>query len=308
MCGRAANSLAPEDIMQLAGVGADQWQDMGKYQPTFNVSPGKYQPVLISTCNGHKLISMKWGLFSTLSPSNKRPINARCETLTTKPMFKQLVKSKRCVVFMQGYYEWTTSPKQAYFVKLADDKVIYLAALFDSWLNQETGELLYTYTVITTESNPKLLWLHDRMPVILNEEEKLLWLSSNNLRDVLPLLRAFTGPLEAYPVSNDVGKVSNDGEYLTHKIELKQERDIRSFFSPKKEEKEEEVKKEAIVLQKPVASPKKGDIRSFFTPKTTADPVKIETPGSPKRTASQREDIEEQPSKKLKVKHEPDTK
>eukprot|EP01127_Copromyxa_protea_P022728 TRINITY_DN830_c0_g1_i1.p1 TRINITY_DN830_c0_g1~~TRINITY_DN830_c0_g1_i1.p1 ORF type:complete len:306 (-),score=46.65 TRINITY_DN830_c0_g1_i1:28-945(-) len=260
MCGRAANSLAPETIMGLVGVNEAQWVDKDKYQPSYNVTPGKFQPVLVVSSDGHQLVTMKWGLVPSWSDgSSEKPVNARCETLTSKPMFKKPVKSGRCIVFVEGYYEWTPVPKQAHYVKSATHKVMMLAALYDTWVNKQTGEVLRSYTIITVPSNLKLSWLHDRMPAILTEDQMETWLEAKDVQEAIATLRPFEGELEAYPVSNDVGKVANDAEYLTHKIEIKPTKDLRSFF----------FKKEGTTqLDSPILSPSKlplkGDIRKFM--------------------------------------------
>lgn len=124
-------------------------------------------------------------------------------------MFKKPVKSQRCVVFVEGfvgltqfahlrYYEWTESPKQAHYVKPTTHKVMMLAALYDRWVDKPTGEILHTYTVITTESAPQLTWLHDRMPVILTEETMETWLAATDVKEALSVLCPFDGDLEAY--------------------------------------------------------------------------------------------------------------
>lgn len=131
--------------------------------------------------------------------TGKKPINARCESLSSKPMFKKPVQSQRCVVFIEGYYEWTTGPaKQAHYVKSPTKRVLMLAALYDIWVNRETGELLHTYTVITTESAPHLAWLHDRMPVILTEETMEIWLEAKDVKEAMAVLKPYEGELEAY--------------------------------------------------------------------------------------------------------------
>lgn len=96
------------------------------------------------------------------------------------------------------YYEWTESPKQAHYVKSFTHQVMMLAALYDTCVNKETGELIYTYTVVTTESASELAWLHDRMPVILTEETMELWLEAPDVDLALSVLRPFEGELEAY--------------------------------------------------------------------------------------------------------------
>jgi len=117
-----------------------------------------------------------------------------------------------------------------------------MAALYDSWENKETGETLYSYSVITTAAVPSFQWLHDRMPAILSDEKQLTqWLdSSASIETALSLLTPFAGELEIYPVSQAVGKATEDTIQNIQKIELKhnpasQTTDIRKYFTVKKE-------------------------------------------------------------------------
>jgi len=130
----------------------------------------------------------KWGLIPSWSNGEKfareirmKTFNARAETLMDKPSFRHLVRSKKCLVITNGFYEWQTrdKEKQPYYINVKDTEAIALAGLFDSWSNKETGEVLDTFTVITTVANPMMEKIHNtkkRMPVILHREDEEKWI------------------------------------------------------------------------------------------------------------------------------------
>jgi putative SOS response-associated peptidase YedK len=98
-------------------------------------------------------------------------INARAETLTEKPSFREAFKSRRCIIPASGFYEWqkqTKGAKQPFYFYLKDKDVFGFAGLWESWIDKQTGEELETCTIITTEANNVLKPVHERMPVILN--------------------------------------------------------------------------------------------------------------------------------------------
>ena len=95
--------------------------------------------------------------------------NARVETVTTKPFFREAFKQTRCIVLASGYYEWQDTPggKQPHYFTRTDGQVISFAGLWDEWKNRATGETLKSCTMIITEPNAMVAEVHDRMPVVL---------------------------------------------------------------------------------------------------------------------------------------------
>lgn len=112
----------------------------------------------------------------------------RCETLKSSPVFRRLIHKKRCVVPLDGFYEWkevqqpgSKKPaKQPYYVHYKDGSLMMMAGLYDVWTN-EGGDKLYSYTIITTAGSKQLEWLHNRMPVILQGADIDRWLSAKPL-------------------------------------------------------------------------------------------------------------------------------
>jgi len=159
-------------------------------------------------------------------------INARIETLFEKSSFKQAVVKRRCIVPSDGFYEWkkTVNGKQAHRIKTTDSEVFAMAGLWDRWSDKD-GQMTFSFTIITQQSNKKIGEIHDRMPAILTKEQELLWLSN----DIPP--EELVEMIEPYPedlieitrVSNRVNKVSNNDSSLIKEYEDNQEGPLTLF-------------------------------------------------------------------------------
>ncbi len=155
-------------------------------------------PVITSE-NNSEIRLYKWGLIPFWSKDENyareirlKTFNAKAETITDKASFKHLIKSKKCLVLVNGFYEWQArgKEKQPYFLTVKDAEAFALAGLYDKWTNRETGEILETFTVITTRANPLLEKIHNtkkRMPVILKSEDEKIWIDPD-----LPLERTLS--------------------------------------------------------------------------------------------------------------------
>ncbi|RVX71229.1 hypothetical protein B0A52_04803 [Exophiala mesophila] len=207
---------------------------------------------------------MKWGLipfWTKRSPdysSMLRTINCRDDSLAEpRGMWNTMKQRKRCIVVAQGFYEWlkkgpNSKDKIPHFVKRKDGNLMCFAGLWDCVRYEEEGgneddnnnnkkkegskEKLYTYTIITTDSNKQLSFLHDRMPVILdpNTDEMKLWLNPAKnkwSKELQAILRPFDGELECYPVDKDVGKVGNNSASFIVPVDSKEnKKNIANFF------------------------------------------------------------------------------
>ncbi|MDR4504096.1 MAG: SOS response-associated peptidase [Candidatus Scalindua sp.] len=149
--------------------------------PRYNIAPSQHTPVIyLNREKGRVLEMMRWGLVPFWAKDPKignRMINARAETLDTKPSFRHILKSKRCLVPSSGFYEWkrVAKSKLPHYIKLKNREIFSFAGLYDIWRDGEGSELK-TFTIITTESNMTLRPIHDRMPVILRQECEDAWL------------------------------------------------------------------------------------------------------------------------------------
>ncbi|KAI5860130.1 DUF159-domain-containing protein [Durotheca rogersii] len=219
----------------------------------------------------YKLQSMKWGLvpfWTKRSPdrgSTMKTINCRDDSLAQGGgMWSTMKARKRCIVVAQGFYEWLNKgggrEKIPHYVKRKDGKLMCFAGLWDVVQYEDGGQKLYTYTIITTSSNKQLSFLHDRMPVILDNGSEAMrtWLDPARYewsKELQALLKPFDGELDVYRVSKDVGKVGNDSPTFVVPIDSKENKaSIANFFAskadsqlkPQVEVKKEEEEKESL--------------------------------------------------------------
>ena len=166
-------------------------------------------------------VMMQWGLVPHWAKDIKavhRPINARAESLAEKPMFRELVRTNRCLVPASGFYEWKKDwqRKIPFYIRVKDDPVFAFAGLYDVWHNP-AGVTLQTYTIITTDANELMAPIHNRMPVILKSEDETRWLSKDafSADETQKILAPFPADrMEAYPVSERVNRTDTDDERL----------------------------------------------------------------------------------------------
>lgn len=112
-------------------------------------------------------------------------INARSETIYEKPSFRQAAqKGQRCLIPVTGFFEWHTAGKQKYpfYISAADQTIASIAGLWDEWADPDTGEVLTTFSLLTTDANPLLAKIHNtkqRQPCVLTREQERIWLREN---------------------------------------------------------------------------------------------------------------------------------
>jgi putative SOS response-associated peptidase YedK len=186
MCYTIKIDLTREELEKRFGAHMDERED---YVPGNRVNAFSL-PRLPVICSGdpHKISLFTWGLipFWVKDPEQAgemrtKTFNAKSETLAEKPSFRNSLNKKRCMVLANGFYEWQTLEKTKipYYIGLKGYAAIALAGLYDQWTNPETGEILDTFTVITTRANPMMEVIHNlkkRMPVILDPEMEKNWL------------------------------------------------------------------------------------------------------------------------------------
>lgn len=218
MCGRMIQQLSSEEMAALFGA-----EDLADFPgERFNVAPT--QMVLIVSDEGARRVvtSQRWGLIPPWADSPKvgaQLINARSETVAEKPSFRAAFKRQRCLVPVDGFYEWQKVGKARvpHAIARRDGKPLALAGLWSSWRDPATGEDMRTFTIVTTQANATMRPIHDRMPVILSEDAWDTWLDPT-FQDV-PALQSLLAPapddlLRVYPVSRLVNDVRNNGPEL----------------------------------------------------------------------------------------------
>jgi putative SOS response-associated peptidase YedK len=210
MCGRYSVTLTPKGPSKAAKLRATQLKEAH-----YNAVPSQALPVA-TTAAPNELQFFFWGLqpfWAKDAKAIKRSINARAETLMEKPSFRDLLKSKRCIVPADSFFEWQVTPagKIPHRILLENEDTFSFAGLYDEWLDRSTGELLHTFTIITTDANDVVKPIHDRMPVILSPDTEELWLDVRQRQaDLLTMLVPYTGNMKAFPVSNLVNSPANN--------------------------------------------------------------------------------------------------
>jgi putative SOS response-associated peptidase YedK len=199
-------------------------------EPVYNVAPTLEMP-LVAVSRGRRVLDLvRWGLVPSwakdLSIGSKQ-INARAESITTKPAYKRAFVKRRAIVPADGFYEWEKrdeKQKQPWFIRRRDGEPLAFAGLWEIWHDPKIGDdapRIRTFTIITTEANDLLEPIHERMPVVLPESEWDRWLDPefqdvDALRQLL--IPAPADQFEMWPVSTLVNKADNDGPELIERV------------------------------------------------------------------------------------------
>ncbi|MFW5974756.1 MAG: SOS response-associated peptidase [Bacteroidota bacterium] len=211
MCGRFSLTKTEVEINQRFNVSGG----VAPYIPRFNAAPGQNLAV-ITNQTPEKISLMKWGLvpFWAKDPAiGNKMINAKSETAHQKPSFREAFKKRRCLVISDGFFEWNKQGREKipHYIFLEGHKLFAMARLWETW-KDNTGEPLHTFTILTTSPNSIMKNLHNRMPVILPQNEEENWLQNPSDEDTEKLLLPYPGKLELYPVSKEVNSPRNDAE------------------------------------------------------------------------------------------------
>ena len=214
MCGRYSLKA---DISQLA-MRFEFAADDVVHEPAYNIAPT--QQVLTVTNDGERQAEyMRWGLIPFWAKDMKigyRMINARGETVAEKPSFRTALRKRRCLILADGFYEWQKlggKQKRPMRITLKSEEPFAFAGLWETWKNPE-GELIKSCTIITTSANEFLSPIHDRMPVILPQEQESFWLD-NEVEDPVALSSVIASypddGMDAFEVSTLVNNTRNKG-------------------------------------------------------------------------------------------------
>ncbi len=213
MCGRFSFAAMDEMIKERFGVRVRT----AIYKARYNCSPTQDLAV-ISNENPCELEFFRWGLIPCWSKEpaiGNRMINARSETVTEKPSFSNAFRKRRCLVPADSFYEWKKNGKKVpYRILMKDESLFAMAGLWDQWVTPE-GDILRTFTILTTVPNSLLAGIHDRMPVILSPEDEKRWLAPLPEGDLLLMLQPFPEErMKAYPIPDLVNSARNEGKEL----------------------------------------------------------------------------------------------
>jgi putative SOS response-associated peptidase YedK len=202
------------------------------YKPIYHVSAFSTPRFpIISNADIHQIQLFQWGLIphwvNDESQADKirfLTFNAKAETIFEKPSFRSSIKSKRCLVIVDGFYEWRHEggSKYPYYIRMKDDRAFALAGIWESWENKNSGDSIKTFSIITTAANPLLSEIHNtkkRMPVILAQADEKKWLGEELDKDgIISLLQPYPDDdLTAHTVSKLItarGKNKNVPEVM----------------------------------------------------------------------------------------------
>ena len=217
MCGRFTLQISPELLAGIFGL-----TEIPVFPARYNIAPSQQVALIRQIGDGHnRLDYLQWGLIPSWAKDENTGnmlINARSETVAEKPAFRHAVKYRRCLIPASGFYEWRQEGKLKIplHVRLKDGSPMVFAGLWESWKSPKDG-VIESCTILTTSSNKLIAPLHDRMPVVLHQQEFNAWLD-REMNDP-ENLRRFYQPypaelMEMYPVSNLVNSPITDSPEL----------------------------------------------------------------------------------------------
>ncbi|MDP9033808.1 MAG: SOS response-associated peptidase, partial [Myxococcota bacterium] len=214
MCGRAALTISAQDLRDAFAL-----DETPSVEPHFNLTPSQQVAVVrrIVGALGRKLEWMQWGLVPCWAADRKvgnKLALARVETVTTSHAFREAIRKRRCLVVVDGFYEWRREGKaqrQPFFFRRPDGAPLALGGLWERW-NAPDGEIVESCAIVTQPARPPADAVHDRMPLVVERETWQRWLDPSITADhaLAPMLEPRTPPLVAYAVSTHVNDPKND--------------------------------------------------------------------------------------------------
>lgn len=216
MCGRYALYGFPPKLQEHFGTTNEL-----EFVPRFNIAPTQTVPVVRIDAAGQRTFTpARWGLIPSWvndSTEVQHPINAKAETAAIKPMFRHAFRKSRVLVPADAFYEWqaVADGKQPWLIRLKEDEPMGMGGLLEHWQGPQ-GEVL-TFSILTTESNPLMAKIHDRMPVIIRPENYATWLDPEftDVNQLQMMARPFPERfMKIYPVSRRVNSPQHDSADL----------------------------------------------------------------------------------------------
>jgi putative SOS response-associated peptidase YedK len=216
MCGRFYL-----DVQQDVLVDYFELHAAPEFCPRYNIAPSQDILVILASDGGRVARLFRWGLIPPWANDEKigyRTINARSETVESKPAFRAAFKYRRCLIPASGYYEWKAEPagKQPYCIRPAGVPLFAFAGLYEHWESKKGGRAVDSCTILVTEAVETIRAIHDRMPAILRPELFSRWLNPNE-REIERLKALLVNQpcpsMHTYPVSKRVGNPGFDNRF-----------------------------------------------------------------------------------------------
>ena len=221
MCGRFGLFVTPEVLEEYFDL--ERVEGALTPEPRYNLTPGQAVAVVREHEGRRRVHALQWGLipFWAKDPTiGRRLINARLDSVATKPAFREAWQRRRCLIPASGFYEWSEprgGRKRPHFIRPVGEPLFALAGLWERW-RTPTGEKLETCVIVTTDANAQLVRIHDRMPLLIPRDAQALWLDpKSSLEDVLKLAER-PPSLDAHPVGFGVNDPKNDDETLIARV------------------------------------------------------------------------------------------
>ena len=237
MCGRFVRKTTALEISDIFSCSLDT----DELPISFNVAPTSRVLGIINSVGGPSVVSFSWGLIPRWAPDASRAaslINARIETVSKKPSFRDLVAQHRCVLPMDGYFEWKEQLrhdamrpiKQPYYFsansqsRYSHQGVLAVAGLWTVWKdpNQSNGQVVHTVVALTTDANDMVSKVHHRMPVLLDRSGVANWLDVKNVNPLAQIEVVDNEALVVCAVNTKVNNSRNNGSELIEPIDLTQ--------------------------------------------------------------------------------------
>ena len=225
MCGRIVQASGPLHLAIVDGL--DVRDDRTSNVPRrYNGAPSQHLLVIRENhrTGERSLDLLTWGLIPNWCQDptgGRKPINAKAETIADKPTFRDAYRLRRCIVPVDGFFEWQAMKggKQPYAIAMKDGSPFGLAGLWENWKNPATHEWIRTFTIITVPSNDLVSRIHDRMPAILDRRDYDRWLGKE--ADPHDLLVTYPSePMRMWPISRRVNRPENDDPAILEPVDL----------------------------------------------------------------------------------------
>ncbi len=226
MCGRYAIygpvSLSREAKAVVREMDSEMWRALDAREQ-YNVAPTQLAPVVVYGEGGYHLREYRWGLIPSWSKDPKaaaKMINARVETVATKPAYRSAFKKRRCLVPASGYYEWQgdAGHKQPYFIHAPDGHLLMMAALWEGWRAAEGDPWVHTFTVLTGDAGRVSSNVHDRQPVFLPPDLWGSWCEGSEGDGAAVLSQVPEAELAYHAVTKAVSNPRSQGPELVEPI------------------------------------------------------------------------------------------
>ena len=193
---------------------------IGILNKKYNIPPTLPIPVLLN--NGNYLYAHFGYLPSWAKDKKSMNINARSESIFEKVTFRESYKYRRCIIPINGFFEWEIEDKEKtpYFVKGKEKDYLAIAGIWDEYFDNELNMNIVTVALITCDANEKLGKIHHRMPIVLEKKDFKTWLYNESLKETNTLFKIYPSEkLELYEVTQDVNKVLFDEKSCIKKVE-----------------------------------------------------------------------------------------